>query len=489
MVYINLDQEYRVEAYELIKLFIPENEFAFCIPEEASEKDTVLSCNIEKGGHKNNVTVVLSQNKQSLYLKTMVIDATVNELPKALKMPIKRLIYEVLSEYTGIKLPWGILTGIRPVKIVHGLLDKNVLIDEIRNTLKDYYKLSGDKTNLLIEVAQNNRDYLETGRNHISVYIGIPFCISRCLYCSFSSVSSVRYEYLVPDYLKALKREAEWLSKWIIKHNLLIDTVYIGGGTPTAISDDDFKRLLNDIVPCLPLNNLKEYTVEAGRPDTINREKLITMKKAGVGRISINPQTMKDETLGLIGRNHTASEVEQAFYMAREESFSNINMDLIAGLPGETPDDFRKTLDRIGILEPESITVHTMAVKRASRLNENKQSFERTGDDEVSEMVDTAMSMTRSMGMRPYYLYRQKNILANLENVGYSKPGYEGVYNMLMMEDVQSIYAIGAGAVTKLLYPGNRIERIFNLKNVEQYIQRIDEMMERKEKAFDSFGF
>jgi len=198
----------------------------------------------------------------------MEVDAKKDELPKALKMPVKKLIYEVLSEYTGKKLPWGILTGIRPVKIVHSLLDKNVPIDEIQNTLKDYYKLSGEKTELLIEVAQNNRSYLETGRNHISVYIGIPFCKSRCLYCSFSSVSSIRYGYLVPDYLKALKSETEWLSKYIENNDLLVDTVYIGGGTPTAISDDDFKRLLCDIIPCLPLNNLKEYTVEAGRPDT-----------------------------------------------------------------------------------------------------------------------------------------------------------------------------------------------------------------------------
>ena len=487
MIYINLDQEYRVEASELIKLFIPEDKFVFYIPEDSSEKDPVLSCNIEKDGHKNNITVVLSQNKQSLYYKTMVIDANEDELPRALKIPVKKLIYEALSEYTGKKLPWGILTGIRPAKIVHSLMNKDVPINEISNTLINYYKLSSKKTNLLIEVAQNNREYLERGRNHISIYIGIPFCKSRCLFCSFSSISSVRYGCLVPDYLNALKKEIEWTSKWAKNQNLLIDTVYIGGGTPTAISNDDFKRLLYDIVPCLPLDNLKEYTVEAGRPDTISREKLRAMKNAGVGRISINPQTMKDETLRLIGRNHTSSEVEQAFYMAREVNFNNINMDLITGLPGETPDDFRNTMDRIRVFEPESITVHTMAVKRASRLNENKQCFDRTGDDEVSDMIEIAMSITRDMGMKPYYLYRQKNILANLENVGYAKPGYEGIYNILMMEEVQSIIALGAAGVTKILYPDSRIERIFNLKNVEQYINRIDEMIKRKETAIQGW--
>lgn len=488
MVYINLDQEYRVEAYELIKLFIPENEFVFCIPEKSSGKDTVLSCNIEKDGHKNSITVDLNRDNQSLYHNAMEVYANENELPWALKTPVKTLIYEALNGYTGKKLPWGILTGIRPVKIVHGLLDKGISISDIRNTLKDYYRISGPKTDLMIEVAQNNREYLENDKNHISVYISIPFCKSRCLYCSFSSVSSVRFGCLIPGYLDALEKEIEWTAELVKNQELSIDTVYIGGGTPTAISDDDFKRLLYDIMPCLPMNNLKEYTVEAGRPDTINQEKLRTMKNAGVDRISINPQTMNDETLRLIGRNHTASDIEQAFYAAREEGFNNINMDLIAGLPGETPGDFRNTMERIRVLDPESITVHTMSVKRASKLNENRQEFERTGDDEVQEMIETAMSKTREMGMKPYYLYRQKNILANLENVGYAKPGYEGIYNILMMEDTQSIIALGAGAVTKVLYPGNLIERIFNLKNVEQYIQRIDEMIKRKGKAFDSFG-
>ncbi|NLY19539.1 MAG: coproporphyrinogen dehydrogenase HemZ [Clostridiaceae bacterium] len=486
MIYINLAGEYRVEAYELIRLFIPENEFVFCDSEDISEKDPVLSCIVKENGGKSRITVGLCRNRLSLYNKTMEIDANDDELPKTLKIPVKKLIYEALSEYTGKKLPWGILTGIRPVKIVHSLMDKGFYVDEIRDTLRNYYKISEEKVDLLIEVAQNNRRYLERGKNHISIYIGIPFCRSRCLYCSFFSVSSDRYGFLVQDYLNALKKETDWVSKLIKDQGLIIDTVYIGGGTPTAISDDDFKRLLYDVVPCLSLSNLQEYTVEAGRPDTISREKLKAMKDAGVSRISINPQTMNDETLVLIGRNHTASEVEQAFYMAREENFNNINMDLIAGLPGETTGDFRYTMDRIRVFDPESITVHTMAVKRASRLNEHRQEFDRTGDDEVLEMIETAMSITRDMVMKPYYLYRQKNILANLENAGYAKPGYEGIYNILMMEDVQSIIALGAGAVTKILYPGNRIERIFNVKNVEQYIQRTDEMIERKEKIKNS---
>lgn len=488
MIFIKLDQEYRVEAFELIKLFVQENEFCFSDNSTGSHlTDPVLSCCINKEQQNYTITVNLNVNRKSLYNKTMSTDANYKQ-PKEFKMLLKVLIYEALSIYTGKNLPWGILTGIRPVKIVHSLMDKGISIDEINNKLRKYYKLSDKKAALVIDVAINNRSFLKKGKNFISLYIGIPFCISRCLYCSFSSFSSERYGYLVPDYLSALKKEIEWIAQWAKNQDIKIDTVYIGGGTPTAVSDDDFNRLLNDIVPCLPLNNLREYTVEAGRPDTISREKLRTMKNAGVGRISINPQTMKNETLRLIGRNHTPEQIVQAFYMAREENFHNINMDLIAGLPGESPCDFYNTIEKVRLLDPESITVHTMAVKRASRLYENKQGFNITGDEEVLEMIEAAMSITRDMKMKPYYLYRQKNILANLENVGYAKTGFEGIYNILMMEEVQSIVALGVGGVTKIIHSDNSIQRIFNVKNVEQYIQRIDEMIKRKGKVVWDVG-
>ncbi|MDD4295702.1 MAG: coproporphyrinogen dehydrogenase HemZ [Ruminiclostridium sp.] len=488
MIFIKLDQEYRVEAFELIKLFVQENEFCFSDDSTGSNlTDPVLSCCVNKELQNYIVTVSFDVNQRSLYNKTMSTGAN-GQQPKKFKMLLKVLIYEALSIYTGKNLPWGILTGIRPAKIVHSLMDKGISVDEISNKLREYYKLSDKKAALVIDVAKNNRSFLKKGKNLISVYIGIPFCISRCLYCSFSSFSLERYGYLVPDYLSALKKETEWIAQWVKNQGIQIDTVYVGGGTPTALSDDDFNRLLNDIVPCLAPDNLREYTVEAGRPDTINREKLRIMKNTGVGRISINPQTMKYETLRLIGRNHTPEQIVQAFYMAREENFQNINMDLIAGLPGESPLDFSNTMEKVRMLDPESITVHTMAIKRASRLNENKQGFSKTGDEEISEMIETAMSVTHDMKMKPYYLYRQKNILANLENVGYAKTGYEGIYNILMMEEAQSIIALGVGGVTKILHSDNNIERIFNVKNVELYIHRIDEMIKRKEKVVWDVG-
>jgi len=228
------------------------------------------------------------------------------------------------------------------------------------------------------------------------------------------------------------------------------------------------------------MKNIREYTVEAGRPDTLNYNKLNIIKNAGVTRISINPQTMQDKTLKLIGRNHTTGQVIEAFNMARDLGFKNINCDLIAGLPGENERDFEDTLNRIGELSPDSVTVHTMSVKRASRLINEIDRFTQTDDETVNNMVELAGAYLRSIGMHPYYLYRQKNILANLENAGYAKPGSEGIYNILIMEEVQTILAFGAGASSKIIYPENRIERIFNVRNVEQYIQRIDEMIERK---------
>lgn len=292
-----------------------------------------------------------------------------------------------------------------------------------------------------------------------------------------------KFSHLVSDYLEALCREVKWTAKWLNDRNIEIDTVYIGGGTPTAINGDQLDYLLNYIVQLLPLNNIREYTVEAGRPDTLNYEKLSIIKKAGATRISINPQTMQEKTLKLIGRYHTAGQVTEAYNMARSLGFRNINCDIIAGLPEEDERDFEDTLSKIGELNPDSVTVHTMSVKRASRLINERERFRQTSDETVNNMIEMAGSFLRSMEMHPYYLYRQKNILANLENVGYAKPGAEGIYNILIMEEVQTILAMGAGASTKIVYPAeNRIERVFNVRNVEQYIQRIDEMLERKMK-------
>lgn len=527
MLYIQLDESYRAEANELVKLFLAERAYIY-ISTEAEAKQQTSSTDwllqFELLSTKNEVFLQgsLTRNEEVLFQDQIPITAAGQlnvlhlscmeqkdqdpitavepmdevfslkqthripitdadrELSKHLKTPMKLLLYGALSRLTGITLPWGALTGIRPVKIVNALLEKGESLSAVADKMQDFYKLSPEKTRLAIDVAVNERKYLTIGENSVSIYIGIPFCTSRCLYCSFPSVSTERYGNCISDYLKALEKEVQWTAVWLNRNGMLLDAVYIGGGTPTALPENEFSRLLCDIVPILPMETVREYTVEAGRPDTITREKLRCMKDAGVSRISVNPQTMQDKTLVKIGRSHTARQFIEAFQMARDEGFHNINCDLIAGLPDETLSDFESTFGQIRELNPESITVHTMSLKRASRLNEEKEHFTATPDDVVAAMVDLAAIRAGEMGLLPYYLYRQKNILANLENVGYARPGFEGIYNILIMEEIQTILALGAGATSKVVYPDNRIERIFNVKSVEHYIQRIDEMLERK---------
>lgn len=508
MVFIQLNERYRADCNELVKLFLPENSYTY-IDEDGSEPDLcqdsmddsrpclkfnktisgleisatdhLIQFETRKSGDMNFLMGILSQGGQVLFRDEIPVPNQKPDPDKNLMMPLKLMIYSLLNRFTGKTLPWGALTGIRPVKLVNALLHEGESVDGIFRKMQEHCRVSGEKTRLAVEVALNEEKYLSVPPNSVSIYIGIPFCTSRCLYCSFPSVSTQRCANLTSGYLKALEKEIRWASGWLKKNHVLLDTVYIGGGTPTALSDSEFQKLLMELVPALPRDSVREYTVEAGRPDTINRQKLQTMKQTGVSRISINPQTMHDKTLRLIGRNHTAAQIPVAFQMAREEGFGNINCDLIAGLPSETLEDFQATIEHIIGLSPESVTVHTMSVKRASRLNEQKESFVRTADDTVAAMIDLARDSLQHAGYKPYYLYRQKNILANLENVGYAKPGYEGIYNILIMEEIQSILALGAGAISKVVFPGNRIERIFNVKNVEQYIQRIDEMLERKE--------
>lgn len=487
MIYFKIPEELHAGAKELINLFFHRNEFDF-VDDAAgvSSDDVLILVDIEQIDNEAEIKVCLKQGNKTLYSEFLRVEC--EEYTEKYRSPVKILLYRCLSHYTGRKLPWGALTGIRPTKIVHSHLNQGEGPDTAYRKLTDYYMLSENKADLTVEVALNEAEFIKNAKNKISIYIGIPFCTSRCIYCSFPSVATGKYGYLVSDYLKALYKEVQWAVQWIKEHNIAIDTIYIGGGTPTALSENDLDLLLNGIVPLLPVKDIREYSVEAGRPDTLNYKKLEIIKNAGVTRISINPQTMQDKTLRLIGRNHTAEQLVRAFNMARDEGFGNINCDLIAGLPEETEKDFEDTLRQIGKLEPDSVTVHTMAVKRASQLINEIECFKQTDDTTVNNMVEMAGTFLRGMGMRPYYLYRQKNILANLENVGYAKPGSEGLYNMLIMEEVQTILAFGAGASSKLVYDDNHIERVFNVRNVEQYIGRIDEMIERKVKFLDSLS-
>lgn len=402
---------------------------------------------------------------------------------KGTRNHLKRMVYGVLSAYTHQELPWGTLTGIRPTKLPMELFEKGETDDEAIHYLKEQYLVSDEKATLCAEVARNEEAVLRgiDYRNTFSLYVGIPFCPSICAYCSFSSYPLSVWEKQVDAYLDALEREIKAAASMMGEKKLL--TFYMGGGTPTSLSAEQMDRLLNCLDNYFDMAGTGERTVEAGRPDSITAGKLEVLKRHHISRISINPQTMNQSTLDLIGRKHTVEEVIDAFRMARNQGFDNINMDLIAGLPGETSEHMRRTMDVIVDLRPDSVTVHSLALKRAAFLNQNREQFPVASMEEVNRMIGISHEGARAIQAEPYYLYRQKNIAGNLENVGYARKGCEGLYNILIMEEKQSILALGAGASSKFVFEGDggsRIERVENVKSVKDYIERIDEMVGRK---------
>lgn len=401
------------------------------------------------------------------------------------KNRIKRLIYEALSRDTGRQLPWGTLTGIRPVKIPMTLLEEGKAEPEIIACMKKNYLISDEKADLALKIARREKALLETlhYENGYSLYIGIPFCPTTCLYCSFTSYPLVSWKKRVGEYLDALEKEIDYAAK--SHRGKILDTIYIGGGTPTTLEPFQMQRLLEKIKGSFDLSHLKEFTVEAGRADSITPEKLEVLKRNGVTRISVNPQTMKQETLDLIGRRHTVEQVKEAFAMARSAGFSNINMDIILGLPGENAGDVRHTIEEIRKLNPDSLTIHSLAIKRASKLSQWIAENGISALNNTEETMEITAKGAAGMRMEPYYLYRQKNMSGNFENVGYAREGKFGIYNILIMEEKQNIVALGAGSISKRLFPGGRIERCENVKEVAQYIERIDEMIERKRKLLE----
>ena len=397
----------------------------------------------------------------------------------------KRMMYDMLKKLTGRELPWGTLTGVRPTKIVYTLLEDGKNDHEIRDYLKKEYYVSEKKGDLAIKVASNEKRLLEKldYNNGYSLYAGIPFCPTTCLYCSFTSYPLAVWKDRVDTYVDAMLKELEFTSR--LMKDKKLDTFYMGGGTPTTLEPEQLDRVLSFFEEHFDTTGLKEYTIEAGRPDSITRDKLLIMKKHGVDRISINPQTMNDDTLKLIGRHHTVEQIKEAFTLARECGFDNINMDLIIGLPGETREHIERTMREVALLAPDSLTVHSLAIKRAARLNIFWEKYKDYAMVNTDDIINMTADYAAAMGMEPYYLYRQKNMAGNFENVGYSKPGREGIYNILIMEEKQTIMAVGAGASTKVVFPEeNRIERVENVKDVTTYIENIDEMIDRKRRFF-----
>lgn len=398
------------------------------------------------------------------------------------KNKIKREIYQYLSEITGEKPKWGILTGIRPVKLAGELYDAMGDRGSVKTHLHEEYLISDEKADLILDMYEYQQKHLgKPPVNSAGVYIGIPFCPTRCLYCSFTSnqVKPEKYE----GYLDALFTEITFVGEGMKRDGITVESVYIGGGTPTSLNADQMDRLLTHVRNSFDLSQSREFTVEAGRPDTFTPEKLEVLKKHGVERISINPQTMHDETLVTIGRDHTVQQTREAFEMASACGIPVVNADLIAGLPGEDADDFIESLN--GVLEygPENITLHTLAVKRSSRLKELDENFHYRQPSLTEEMLTRAREILTAAGYRPYYLYRQKHTAGSTENIGYCKNDTLSLYNVRIMEEAQSIIALGAGGITKVYYPEeNRLERVPNVSNYEIYIERIEEMLERKSK-------
>ncbi len=471
----------------------------------------------------------------------MALDGSVQvdfEDRKKTKNELKQQLYYLLTVYAGKTLPWGTLTGIRPTKIPMELLEEGKSEDEIRSYMKETYLASDEKIELSLSVAKRELELLSRidYENGYSLYVGIPFCPSTCLYCSFTSYPLAKWANRMDEYLDALEKEIAFTAE-ACKHKVL-NSVYIGGGTPTTLSAEQMDRLLtmigsyfgiadeqgrmiyadehvNEIDVIDEVQNpmdgagtenaltdadskmekarkqtqLLEFTVEAGRPDSITREKLEVIHRHNISRISINPQTMKEETLRLIGRQHTVQQTIDSFKLAREVGFDNINMDLIVGLPEETIEDVRETMRQLEELDPDNITVHSLAIKRAARLRMQKEQYENLHIENTAQTIDLTAECCHEMGLEPYYLYRQKNMAGNFENVGYAKPGKAGVYNILIMEEKQTIMALGAGATTKVVFEdGKRIERVGNVKDIINYLDRVDEMVERKRELLKNCG-
>ncbi|MBQ2956645.1 MAG: coproporphyrinogen dehydrogenase HemZ [Clostridia bacterium] len=400
---------------------------------------------------------------------------------RLLKRAVKTSCFLMMKEKTGMTPPWGSLTGIRPTRILYELLEEGLSEQEAMGAIHDRFYVSPDKATLLRDIIHMQRGLIDAPADEYDLYIGIPFCTTRCAYCSFAS-GELGSGSLVEPYIEALIREIRESANLMNERGMKIRAAYMGGGTPTALNALQLDRVLSAAQECFP--GAREWTVEAGRPDTIDRDKLTVMNEHEITRISVNPQTFSDETLRIIGRAHTSKDTLEAYALAREMGFNHINMDLIAALPGEGMEQFEKTLRTTTDLRPESVTVHTLAIKRSSKLHE--QGYTQIGAEAADEMVTFARQTLTEAGYRPYYLYRQKYMAGNLENVGYALPGHACLYNIDNMEETTKILALGAGAITKWLYPRERrIERAPNVRNIEQYIARVSEMVERKRALID----
>lgn len=472
------NHNFHFELENLTRLFFPNEKITVmrdfsepqppCIYTEVSDKITI-SVNIG------------SFNKSETAVKKLTDDD--NELVSA------QLLYKLLCDFTGLTQPWGILTGVRPVKLLRRLAEESSEEQAVKKFEKDFF-VSNEKIALSRETEHNERKILELSKpESFSLYVGIPFCPSRCSYCSFVMASIERAEKLIEPYTKLLCEEIKRTAEIANKLGLRLETVYFGGGTPTTLSAEQLDTVLGTVNKSFDMSTCREFTVEAGRPDTIDIAKLFALKENKVDRISINPQTVNDEVLKTIGRKHTAQQFFDAFELARKCGFDNINTDLIAGLPTDTPESFKNSLDSIVRLNAECITVHTLCMKRASRLTTEGVTLDLQQARDAREMLAYTQNILGQNEYIPYYMYRQSRMVGNLENVGWSKRGFESLYNVYVMDETHTILACGSGGVTKLKRNNpDYLERIFNFKYPYEYIDRFDELIQRKSGIMQFYG-
>ena len=465
------DFKYRYDVYQMFNIYFPLDELKF----SESEGD---------------YSIIIKDNKVTFEYKDIKDEALENK-EEYFKETIKKLIFKNLQKITKDVYPWGTLVGIRPSKIALKGLREGLSEEEIKKVFYDKHYALEEKAQLCIDVAKSEDKFVNKDPRNISIYIGMAFCPTRCLYCSFASNPINGNKKLVEPYLKALSYEIKEMSKYVKEKNLKIETIYFGGGTPTSINNEEFENLMNLIYNSfIKENSPREFTVECGRPDSITLEKLKTMKRYNVTRISINPQTMNDKTLKLIGRNHTSKDVIEKFKMAKDLGFQDINMDMIIGLPGEGLEEAKHTAKEILKLSPDSLTVHGLSLKRGSIMYENfilKKGLGLKSQEEIMKMYEESRELAKALDIKPYYMYRQKSMVGNMENLGYAKKGKECLYNIEMIEDKQTIIALGADAVTKVVFlEENRLERFANVKDLKGYTERIKEMVEGKIKLLNT---
>lgn len=469
---------FHYEMENLVRAFFPYDKIAVIKEFEELEKPYVLT------SYTDSISVTVCVND---FCKTEKAEKTFDDTKDELVMA--QLMYKLMCEHFDTTLPWGVLTGVRPIKLLRRIIEEEGFENGVKY-YKEELKVSDKKAELALITEKAEREILSLSKeDSFSLYISIPFCPSRCNYCSFVSQSIEKAKYLIDDYVKLLCKELEHTAKIAKKLNLRLESVYMGGGTPTTLSHTQLDMVLSTVNRCFDMSKCREFTVEAGRPDTITKEKLLAIKNNGVTRISINPQTLNDEVLSIIGRKHSAQDAIDAYYLARECGIDNINMDLIAGLTGDNYDSFVETLDKIMALSPESITIHTLSLKRSSNINQDNVEIDIGIKNETTSMLEYAQKNLLSADYIPYYLYRQSRMAGNLENVGWAKKGYESLYNVYVMDETHTILACGAGAVTKLKeHQTGTLERIFNFKFPYEYNTRFDELIDRKDRILSFYN-